>query len=308
MFTNRFYKKGALAIVSSAVLGLTLGGCGTNAATATVATYNGGTVTAAQMNEQIHLEQLFNPQLTVSTAVKKQVVQQYILYNVLLEQKAVQAGIKVSQSDVNQTAQSIRQSAIQSLYSGNASSFNAKMQSLGLQNSDLLSYVQTLLTLNGYAHKLVNKVSTQAEQQYYEQHLADFTKVSVRHILVSSLPLAQKIATELRAGGSWDQLAKKYSIDPGSKNNGGLYANQNPSQWVLPFEQHAMSQPLGVIGSPFKSQFGYHVMEVISRATQPFAQVQASIEPQVLQQQTNTVMNNVVSALQKQANIKITIG
>ncbi len=307
MFTSFFKKKSTLAVASVAVLGLVLSGCGTNSSSATVGTYNGGTVTTSQLNQQVHLEQLFNPQLAVTTAVKKQVIQQYIVYNRLLEQKAVQAGISVSNAQVNQTVLSVKQSAIQSLYSGNSSTFDSKMQTLGLQNTDLADYVKTLLILQGYAHKLVNKVSVQSEQKYYNQNLYQFAKVSVRHILVNKLALAQTISQELKNGGSWDKLAKQYSTDTGSKNNGGLYANADPSQWVVPFREHAMSQPIGVVGSPFQSQYGYHVMEVLKRTIEPFKSVQPTIEQQLLQQQTNTVMTGIVNSLQKSANIKITL-
>jgi len=307
MFTSFFKKKSTLAVASVAVLGLVLSGCGTNSGTTVVGTYNGGTVTTAELNQQLHLEELFSPQSPVTTAMKKQVIQQYIVYNRLLEQKAVQAGISVSNAQVNQTVLSVKQSAIQSLYSGNSSTFDSKMQTLGLQNTDLANYVKTLLMLQGYAHKLVNKVSVQAEQKYYNQNLYQFAKVSVRHILVNKLALAQTISQELKNGGSWDKLAKQYSTDTGSKNNGGLYANADPSQWVVPFRDHAMSQPIGVVGSPFKSQFGYHVMEVVNRTIEPFKSVQPTIEQQLLQQQTNTVMTGIVNSLQKSANIKITL-
>ena len=307
MFTSFFKKKSTLAVASVAVLGLVLSGCGTNSGTTVVGTYNGGTVTTAELNQQLHLEELFSPQTPVTTAMKKQVIQQYIVYNRLLEQKAVQAGISVSNAQVNQTVLSVKQSAIQSLYSGNSSTFDSKMQTLGLQNTDLANYVKTLLILQGYAHKLVNKVPVQAEQKYYNQNLYQFAKVSVRHILVNKLALAQTISQELKNGGSWDKLAKQYSTDTGSKNNGGLYANAAPSQWVVPFRDHAMSQPIGVVGSPFKSRFGYHVMEVVNRTIEPFKSVQPTIEQQLLQQQTNTVMTGIVNSLQKSANIKITL-
>ncbi len=308
MSISFFKKKSTLIVASVAVMGLALTGCGTNSAAAVVATYNGGTVTASQMNEQVHLQQLFDPQLTsVSTTVKKQVIQQYIVYNRLLEAQAVKAGIKVTNAQVNQTVLNIKQSAIQSLYSGNTSSFDTKMQTLGLQNTNLADYVKTLLILQLYSQKLVNKVSLQSEEQYYKQNLYQFATVSVRHILVNKLSLAQQIATQLRNGGSWTKLAKQYSTDTGSKNNGGLYANQSPSQWVVPFRDHAMSQPIGVIGNPFKSQYGYHVMEVLKRTITPFKSVESTIQQTLLQQKTNTVMTGIVKKLQKNADIKYTL-
>ncbi len=307
MSTNLFRKKTTHAVAAIAVLGLVLGGCGVNSASSVVATYKGGTMTAALLDEQTHLNQLFDPQLTtVTTAQKKQLIQQYIVYQ-LMQQKALQAGVQVTSAQVNQTVLNIEHNAIQSLYSGSSSAFDSKMQSLNLNNNDVADYVKTALILQAYSKKLVSSVSVQDEQKYYQQNEFQFATVSVRHILVNSLPLAKKIASELQSGESWTTLAKQYSTDAGSKDNGGLYANANPAQWVVPFRQHAMSQPLGVVGQPFKSQYGYHVMEVLKRTVKPFKSVQATIQQTLLQQNTNTVMNNMYLALEKSANIKITL-
>ncbi|HMG83115.1 MAG TPA: peptidylprolyl isomerase [Ferruginibacter sp.] len=61
-------------------------------------------------------------------------------------------------------------------------------------------------------------------------------------------------------------LAAIYSDDPGSKDNGGEYEiNRNEKQWDPTFLAKAFSLKEGQISSPFKTKFGYHILQLVSR-------------------------------------------
>jgi peptidyl-prolyl cis-trans isomerase SurA len=62
-------------------------------------------------------------------------------------------------------------------------------------------------------------------------------------------------------------LAALYSDDPGSKDNAGQYEiNRNEKQWDPAFMAKAFSLKEGQVSSPFKSKFGYHIIQMINRA------------------------------------------
>lgn len=62
-------------------------------------------------------------------------------------------------------------------------------------------------------------------------------------------------------------LAALYSEDPGSKDKAGEYEiNRNEKQWDPTFLAKAFSLKEGQISSPFKSKFGYHIIQLVSRA------------------------------------------
>ena len=62
-------------------------------------------------------------------------------------------------------------------------------------------------------------------------------------------------------------LAALYSDDPGSKDKSGQYEiNRNEKQWDPVFMAKAFSLKEGQISSPFKSKFGYHIIQMASRA------------------------------------------
>ncbi len=62
-------------------------------------------------------------------------------------------------------------------------------------------------------------------------------------------------------------LAAVYSDDPGSKDNAGQYdVNRNEKQWDPVFLAKAFSLKEGQVSSPFKTRFGYHIIQMVNRA------------------------------------------
>ena len=66
----------------------------------------------------------------------------------------------------------------------------------------------------------------------------------------------------LQSGQSWDAVAKKYSTDPTTKNNGGLLTGVTKGQEDPALDTAAFSAPLNKLLGPVKGQFGYYVFEV----------------------------------------------
>lgn len=65
----------------------------------------------------------------------------------------------------------------------------------------------------------------------------------------------------------FESLASLYSDDPGSKNNGGQYTiNRTEKSWDPAFINHAFRLKEGQISPVFKSKFGYHIIQMVSRA------------------------------------------
>ena len=65
---------------------------------------------------------------------------------------------------------------------------------------------------------------------------------------------------------TFDQLAKKVSEDPGSKDRGGQYQiNRNEKTWDPIFMSTAFRLKEGEISAPVKSKFGYHIIQMVQR-------------------------------------------
>ena len=140
------------------------------------------------------------------------------------------------------------------------------------------------------------QVRAEYDKNIAENKNAYVSTATVRHILVStndpnsgeeirSLEDAHERALEvynkLKETGDWAALAQEYSDDPGSKGNGGQYVNENVDRWDPAFRQASIDQPLGEIGEPFESSFGYHVMVVEQRNSNEYEAVKDAVKGQM---------------------------
>ena len=80
------------------------------------------------------------------------------------------------------------------------------------------------------------------------------------HILVKDKALADKIYKEVKEGGNFASLARKYSTCP-SKEKGGDLGWFGPGQMVKEFEEATKRLGYGAISKPVRTQFGYHIIK-----------------------------------------------
>lgn len=108
------------------------------------------------------------------------------------------------------------------------------------------------------------------EEQLVDQYM-------VRHILVRTSETVSEdqaeesirdIYQQLQDGADFDALAREYSDDPVSGSDGGNLGWVSPGQMVPEFEQAMMQADVGELQGPFRSQFGWHILEVQDRRQQ----------------------------------------
>jgi peptidyl-prolyl cis-trans isomerase C len=136
-----------------------------------------------------------------------------------------------------------------------------------------------------------------AARSFYDSHKEDFEEVTARHILIrfqgSQAPLrtgqkeltdaealqkAKDVRAKILGGAKFADVAQAESDDTGSGANGGDLGSFTKGRMVPEFEKAAFSQPIGEVGEPVRSQFGYHIILVERRESKPFDQAKAEIE------------------------------
>ncbi len=85
-----------------------------------------------------------------------------------------------------------------------------------------------------------------------------------RHILVKTQNEAEQLKQKLAKGADFALLAKKHSLCP-SKKRGGSLGEVRPGQMVRAVDQVIFKKPLNQVHGPVKTQFGYHLIEVVFR-------------------------------------------
>ncbi|MGX1124006.1 peptidylprolyl isomerase SurA [Pseudomonas sp. HLS-6 TE3448] len=119
-------------------------------------------------------------------------------------------------------------------------------------------------------------------------------EVHVRHILIkpseirseaATKQLVEKLYDRIKAGEDFAELAKSFSEDPGSALNGGDLNWIDPNALVPEFREVMANSQQGVVSKPFKTQYGWHVLEVLGRRA-------TDSTTQAREQQALTVLRN----------------
>jgi foldase protein PrsA len=119
------------------------------------------------------------------------------------------------------------------------------------------------------------EATDEAARTYYESHTDEFTQACVSHILVSTRERADQIKGRLAAGESFEAVARAESQDSVSAlKNGDLGCDFTPGASYPPdFLAAAFSQPVGEVGNPVQTTFGFHLIRVTQRGVPPFENV-----------------------------------
>src|ERR1035437_7566723 len=158
-------------------------------------------------------------------------------------------------------------------------------------------------------------------RRMYTQNLDSFRtpeRVKVRHILLKTdgkpaseepkiKAKAEDLLKQIRGGADFAALAKKNSEDTGSAASGGEYPGfVTRGQTVPEFEKAAFSLKPGQTSDLVKTQYGYHIIQVLEHQDarlRPFDEVKADLATQWKKQRVNDILENVSdkaqTALQK---------
>jgi parvulin-like peptidyl-prolyl isomerase len=121
-------------------------------------------------------------------------------------------------------------------------------------------------------YRLLHKTDL-LRKKLYAQVTADVPhtqeQVWARHILVSDESVALLTIERIRKGEDFGKVAAEVSQDTGSGAQGGDLGWFGKGAMVAPFEEAAFSLPVGEISKPIKSDFGWHIIQVIARQERP---------------------------------------
>jgi len=128
-----------------------------------------------------------------------------------------------------------------------------------------------------------------------------------QHTDAEGKALVAKVQEQLKAGKSFDDLAKQYSEDPSNKDNGGeLGIIDETTSFDPAFLKAALALKKGQISDPVKSSFGYHLIECVSTSDDHPASENAqytTAENKYRQTQINRTMPMFMQSLREKAKI-----
>lgn len=324
-------KKRILALVTAGILAFSLAGCsGTKDPNAVAATVNGEEITLGQLEFMLRMnkssveasmtdesmwEQEIEDGVTYRDKFKELMIDQMV-NTALIAQAAEKDGLKPSDKEVESSYNELRTTI------NSDEDLKKSAEELGVTDEFLKSQAKTNLLIQAYQNKFneETKVSESEMEKYYEENKDSYKvdEVEASHILIKTTDddgnamsdadkkkakaKAEKILKEVKNGGDFAELAKKYSEDPGSAENGGSLGTFGKGQMVEPFEEAAFSMEPGEISDLVETDYGYHIIKVTDKIneTTSYEEAKDGIKTQLL----NNMYGEKIEELQKDAKIE----
>jgi parvulin-like peptidyl-prolyl isomerase len=202
---------------------------------------------------------------------------------------------------------------------GGEQGFLDALKTNGISIDHVKKSLEEQLLINGFLEAALSK-EAQVKPEDVEKAYGEDKTASVRHILLLTQGKNEQEKTEARkkiedilakakAGEDFAALAKQFSEDPGSKDNGGFYQDFARGAMVKPFEDAAFSVPVGQISGIVETTYGYHILQVVDRKkeTRPLNEVRAEIEARIKQGRQVDAFSTYITKLKEKAGFK-TVG
>lgn len=171
-----------------------------------------------------------------------------MIKQVLIEQAAAQKGIAVSEEELETAIQESIEEG------GGRAGFEEWLRISDLTYEDFEAELRFQLLFQTVFEQVTASVPTTAEQ------------VHARHILVDTEEEAQAVLTQLQAGEDFAVLARQLSQDENTKEAGGDLGFFYRGLLISPeVEEAAFALLPGQISEVVRSQFGYHIVQVLER-------------------------------------------
>ena len=257
-------------------------------------------VLASQVEEEIFSRESQGAKLPTSPegmqAVRQQIVGSIIDEELLVQQAQRDTAIKVTDeeiaSGVEEQVRKVRANFTSEV------DYRAELQKAGFQTpEEYRRWLSDQQRRAAFQNRLVEKLRSDGKlksvsptekemRQFFDEQRASLgtrpATLSFRQIVISPKPSpeakartkaqADSIVLELRRGADFATAARRFSQDPGSKEQGGSLNWFRRGVMVPEFERVAFGLKPGVVSDPVESPFGYHIIQV--ERAQP-AEVQA---------------------------------
>jgi peptidyl-prolyl cis-trans isomerase C len=295
-----------------------------------VAVFEGGQVTKGELDEQIEaFSQQVGQEIPPDSPQYQQAVAQVMPQ--LMAQEVTRAyarenGIEATQADVeravDQEMELIRQQVAQQAPDQDPDEvFQQALEQNNITEAQLRRQIERQLKQTDVP--LIRKVEERVvedagpserdiERFYEENKQAQYMQPArrcARHILLGpdQKDKAEEVRQRLEGGGDFGDLAKEFSQDTGSAENGGDLGCLGRGETVPNFDEALFGAEEGELVGPVETRFGYHVIEVTEirkESTTPLDEVETEIREQLSQQRRSEEFQRWIDGEIKKRDVK----
>ena len=193
----------------------------------------------------------------------------------LIQESVLQA--YATEHEIGVTQPQVDDAIAQITQGGTQEQVEAGLKEKGLTFEELEGLVRRLLLYTSVeSAQAAENIDDKDLRRIYEDSKLDLSTINAKHILVKTKEQAKEILGQVTPE-NFGELAEKYSGDPGSASNGGDLGEVSAGTFVPEFAEAALAAEPGEIVGPVRSQFGYHIILLISKDTPTFEEAKATL-------------------------------
>jgi foldase protein PrsA len=176
----------------------------------------------------------------------------------IVDSEAKKEKVTITDEELNEEVDKLKESY------GGEDVFNQMLESNNTTVDVLKEDLKNYLTIRKLLEPQI-EITDEELQTYFEENKDSFgeaEQVKASHILVADEATANEIKQKLADGADFAELAKEYSTDEGTKENGGELGFFAKGTMVTEFDDVAFTLPVNEISDPVKTDYGYHIIKV----------------------------------------------
>ncbi len=184
-----------------------------------------------------------------------------LIIDKIIEIEAKKENISVTQEEIDKEMTEYMDSY------GGEDIFNQMLEMYNVNVSDIEESMQSSLVIEKLLEKRIS-ITDEEMETYFEENKDSFAeeeKVQASHILVEDEKTAKEIVEKLEAGEDFADLAKEYSTDEESSENGGDLGFFGRGEMVQEFEDAVFALEVGELSEPVKTEYGYHIIKLVDK-------------------------------------------
>lgn len=224
--------------------------------------------------------------------------------------KAEELGLLPTQEEIDEEVQSYIESLKEKL--GGEDEFNSALEDAELTLEEYTEKLNESMETNLISTNVTNEifkdisVSDDEIKAYYDENLDNYRSATVSHILISDEETAKEVRERAANGEDFAALAKEYSEDTGTKENGGSLGTvtYSTTQYVQEFTDAFKQLKDGEISEPVKSDYGYHIIKVTDYKEKTLDEVKDSIKTTLENQKKNEVYTSSIEQWKTDYSVK----
>jgi peptidyl-prolyl cis-trans isomerase C len=294
---------------------------------ALVVTVNGTKITEGDISKILdaRMEQLAsrippNMKDQYRTQMRKRLVEQMVIEEILNGKEKAQ-NITLSAADVNEKVQEQMKQQNLSL-----DEFKALLKNYGTNYAEFESNMKKKMMfeklMEGEFKNKIKEPNDKEIKAFYDENADQFKQpemIHAKHILIKAADSndpnkakavakakAEDVLKEVKAGGNFEELAKKYSACPSAQNGGDL-GEAPKGSFVPAFEKAAYALEPNQVSDVVETEFGFHIIKLVAHKqpeTTSLADAKEKIVQHLSNKQKEEVVVNYITKIKKEADIK----